>query len=67
MTDDSSASLPQYHPLPNPKGIPLGDPKNAALLMKMIKQVGHIQTRSRKGLTSRQTVHIARRKKIKFY
>lgn len=67
MSDETQAPLPQYHPLPNPKGIPIGDPQMAGKLMKMIKQVGHIHAGSRKGLTARQTVHIARRRKTKFY
>lgn len=66
MSEDASPPLPQYRPVPNPRGIPIADPSSAGKLMKMIKQVGRIQSRPRKGLTARQTVHI-RRRKTKFW
>ncbi len=60
--------FPTYQaPVLNPTGIPVAHPKTAAFLLKAAKSLGKLaMPRMKKGLQSRQSVKIRKRKQ-KFY
>ena len=70
MSDDQPGpTLPRYSP-PNPRGVPVADRKQSAFLFKAMRLLGklpkgRIKIRG-KGLQSKQTVSIKKRKQ-KFY
>lgn len=66
MTDPT---FPQYQPPSNPAGVPVADYSQSKLLMKAIKVFGKPKLklpRAKKGLISKDTINIKRKKTV-FY